>query len=175
MRLDKVLDDLMNDKLMNTHVGFIGKITGNVKGASVISSGKMCDVQPLFKYKEIGGAEQTPSIIKNVPISQSVRKIEIYQYEMTTHIVEHPTHEDTEEEHLASGILTKSDESKIPLESNVYGGNIKIVPFEKDDIVVCLCCDRNIDDVRKGELSLPSAASMHRISNCVVIGYLVIE
>lgn len=173
MKFDKFLDDFMNEKLMNTHVGFVGKITGNVSGASPVSSGKMCDIQPLFLYKEIAGNEKTPSIIKNVPISQSVRKIEYYEYEIKDHIIEHPTHGTETKVHECSGTLTKADETSQSKNSNVYGGHLKVVPFEAGDIVVCLCCDRNVDEVRKGNLSLPSAASVHEISNCIVVGYLL--
>ena len=173
MKLDKVLDDLMNEKLMNTYVSFIGKITGNVKGTSPVSSGKMCDIQPLFLYKEIAGNEKTPSIIKNVPISQGVRKIEYYEYKIEDHIINHPTHGTETKVHSTAGTLTKADETSQGLTSNVYGGHLKVVPFKTGDIVICLCCDRNIDEARKGKLTLPSAASIHGISNCVVVGYLL--
>lgn len=173
MKLDKFFNDFVDEKLMNTHVSFIGKITGNVKGDSPVSSGKMCDVQPLFLYKEIAGTEKTPSIIKNVPISQSVRKIEYYEYKIQDHEIIHPTHGTEIKVHEAQGTLTKADETSESKTSNVYGGHIKVVPFKAGDIVVCLCCDRNIDEVRKGNLSLPSAASVHEISNCVIVGYLL--
>lgn len=173
MKLDKFLNDFMDEKLMNLNVSFIGKITGNVKGASPVSSGKMCDIQPLFMYKEIGKDEKIPSIIVNVPISQGVRKIEYYEYEIQDHTINHPTHGTETKVHECKGTLTKSDESSETKTSNVYGGHLKVVPFKAGDIVVCLCCDRNIDEVRKGNLSLPSSASVHEISNCVVVGYLL--
>lgn len=173
MKLDKFLNDFVDQKLLNTNVSFIGKIIGNVTGSSKISSGKTCDIQPLFLYKEIGGTEKTPSIIKNVPISQSVRKIEYYEYNIKDHTIEHPTHSTETVIHSCVGTLTKADESTESRTSNVYGGHVKVVPFKSGDIVVCLCCDRNIDEVRKGNLSLPSAASVHEISNCIVVGYLL--
>lgn len=173
MKLDKVLDDLMNEKLMNTYVSFIGKITGNVTGNSPVSSGKMCDIQPLFQYKEVAGSEKTPSIITNVPISQSVRKIEYYEYKIEDHTIVHPTHGTEIKVHESKGTLTKADESQQAKNSNVYGGHLKVVPFEAGDIVICVCCDRNIDEVRKGNLALPSSASVHAMSNCIVVGYLL--
>ena len=173
MRLDKFFNDFVDEKLINTHVAFIGKITGNVRGASPVSSGKMCDLQPLFLYKEIAGSEEKHCIIKNVPISQSTRKIEYYEYMIEDHIIIHPTHGEEIKVHECDGTLTKVDESQKQLQSNVYGGHIKVIPFKEGDIVICLCCDRNIDEVRKGILSLPSAASVHEISNCVVVGYLL--
>lgn len=173
MNFDKVLNELMDEKLMNTYVSFIGKITGNIKGSSPVSSGKMCDVQPLFQYKEVAGTEKTPSVIANVPISQGVRKIEYYEYKIEDHEIIHPTHSTETKVHECKGTLTKADESSQSKTSNVYGGHLKVVPFEVGDIVICLCCDRNIDEARKGKLSLPSSASVHGISNCVVVGYLL--
>lgn len=173
MKLDKFLNDFMDEKLMNVNVSFIGKITGNVKGSSPVSSGKMCDIQPLFMYKEIGKSEKIPSIIVNVPISQSVRKIEYYEHEIQDHTINHPTHGTEIVSHECKGTLTKSDETTESKTSNVYGGHLKIVPFKAGDIVICLCCDRNIDEARKGNLNLPSSASVHEISNCVVVGYLL--
>lgn len=43
--------------------------------------------------------------------------------------------------------------------------------IEKGDLVVCVCCDRDITDARRGKNELPPAG-MHDISDSIVVGIL---
>lgn len=43
-----------------------------------------------------------------------------------------------------------------------------LTPIEINDIVLCVCCDRNIDAALKGENSLPPVGS-HNKSDCVIV------
>lgn len=44
-------------------------------------------------------------------------------------------------------------------------------PISKDDIVLCVCCDRNIDAALKGENSLPPVG-YHNQSDCVIVAII---
>lgn len=46
-----------------------------------------------------------------------------------------------------------------------------ITPIKKGDIVLCVCCDRNIDAALKGENSLPPAGS-HNKADCVIVAII---
>lgn len=43
-----------------------------------------------------------------------------------------------------------------------------LTPIAVNDIVLCVCCDRNIDAALKGENSLPPVGS-HNKSDCVIV------
>lgn len=44
-------------------------------------------------------------------------------------------------------------------------------PIQKGDVVLCVCCDRNIDAALKGENSLPPAGC-HNKSDCVIVAII---
>ena len=44
-------------------------------------------------------------------------------------------------------------------------------PIKKGDIVLCVCCDRNIDAALKGENSLPPVGC-HNKSDCVIVAII---
>ena len=50
-------------------------------------------------------------------------------------------------------------------------GKAVVTPIEKGDLVLCVCCDRNIDAALKGENSLPPAG-YHNKSDCIIVAIL---
>ena len=44
-------------------------------------------------------------------------------------------------------------------------------PIKKGDVVLCVCCDRNIDAALKGENSLPPVG-YHNKSDCVIVAII---
>ena len=44
-------------------------------------------------------------------------------------------------------------------------------PIKKSDIVLCVCCDRNIDAALRGENSLPPVGC-HNKSDCVIVAII---
>lgn len=45
------------------------------------------------------------------------------------------------------------------------------VPIKKGDVVLCVCCDRNIDAALKGENALPPVGC-HNKSDCVIVAII---
>ena len=50
-------------------------------------------------------------------------------------------------------------------------GKAVVSPIEKGDLVLCVCCDRNIDAALRGENSLPPAG-YHSKSDCIIVAIL---
>lgn len=67
MGYGSVMDGMMEEKLMNLHTAFIGKVV------SVQKSGTLCSVQPLDKIKAYGQAAKAQAVITNVPVLSHVR------------------------------------------------------------------------------------------------------
>lgn len=87
---------------------------------------------------------------------------------------------------LAKILLVKGNKAKIqPLGLiREYGGTAKkqapitnvhiaksAMPIEKGDVVLCVCCDRNIDAALKGENSLPPVG-FHNQSDCIIVAVI---
>ncbi len=51
------------------------------------------------------------------------------------------------------------------------GDDIKLTPIDVGDVVLCVCCDRNIDAALKGENVLPPAG-YHNQSDCVIVSII---
>ena len=47
-----------------------------------------------------------------------------------------------------------------------------IEPLKSGDIVICVCCERDISAAKKGTNSTPVANSRHSMSNSVIVGIL---
>lgn len=53
----------------------------------------------------------------------------------------------------------------------VKGEEVKAESIENGDIVICVCCDRDITEARKGKSVLPPSGH-HTMSDCVIVGIL---
>lgn len=50
-------------------------------------------------------------------------------------------------------------------------GTVTANPISKGDIVVCICCDRDITEAKKGKNALPPSGH-HNMSDCIIVGVL---
>lgn len=70
--------------------------------------------------------------------------------------------------------------SKVPILNHVrrmtlveradHAGHLKVEPLRAGDIVLCVCCDRDIASSRKGGSVVPPVGC-HDLSNAVVVGW----
>lgn len=71
--------------------------------------------------------------------------------------------------------ITKSAQNKIAKQTISIDGKsydlAVLSPISAGDIVICVCCDRNISYSRKGVISVPTAGH-HSISDSVIVGIL---
>ena len=65
MGMQKVIDAIMESKLLNLHTAYIGKVLSYSNGKAT--------VQPLGMVKQVGKAAQKQAIVSNIPVIQSAR------------------------------------------------------------------------------------------------------
>ncbi len=68
---------------------------------------------------------------------------------------------------LASVPVTKQAQYKVSVED----GEITVSPLLVGDIVICVCCDRDITEAKCGKNVLPPVGH-HNMSDCVIVGVL---
>lgn len=54
---------------------------------------------------------------------------------------------------------------------SVDDGILTAYPISSGDIVICICCDRDITEAKRGNNSLPPTGH-HSMSDCVIVGVL---
>ena len=143
MSLNGMIDSIMEEKLLNMHTAFIGKIV-SVKGET------LCTVQPLDKIKAYGQKAKTQAVITKVPILNHVRHYSLVKQSLSS----------------SEGSISPSSH---PSADNV--GHLKVEPLKKGDIVLCVCAERDISSSVKGTSTTPPVGH-HQIANAVVVGLL---
>lgn len=116
--------------------------------AKVISTnGKTAKIQPLGNVKAYGQKAKKQAPLSNVPIIQSARN------KVTQKSITYVTDVSN---HIASKTTT----------------NVAVLtPISAGDIVLVVCCDRNIADAQKGINSTP-VIGHHSMSDSVIVGIL---
>ena len=148
MSFNKVFDNMMEEKLLNLHTGFIGKIV-SMNGAD------RCSVQPLDKIKAYGKEAKSQAMITNVPVANHVRRYSLVQQGLSV--------QDT---FTGGGTITPSSH---PEADNV--GHLKVEPLQSGDLVFCVCAERDITASSNGQ-SVTPPVGRHQIANAVVVAYL---
>lgn len=108
------------------------------------SNGK-AKIQPLGKFKQYGHAAQAYAPIDKVPIANSAK------YKIGKETITYVENKDADS--VAKEIAT-------------------LEPISKGDIVLCVCCDRNIAAALNGENATPPSGSSHNMSNSVIVAIL---
>ena len=116
-------------------------------GKVLSTDGITAKIQPLGKTKQIGGEEKTQSPIPNVPILNSAR----WKYTKRTL-------------RYVSGVSDHAAQ---------YSTVDIVVPRDiaAGDIVLCVCCERDITAAKKGSNVVPPVGH-HDMSASVVVGIL---
>lgn len=135
------IDDYIEQKLLDTHTSYIGKV--------VRVNGNRLSIQPLHMYKEYGASASSYPIIENVPFIQRRFKVS----------------DNTHSHKIADTSL--GDIETVPVTHNheVYEAS-----YEVGDIVLVIVCERDITYSLQGKLALPLTNSRHSLNNSVVIG-----
>ena len=129
---------MIDEKLKSLHVAFIAQILS--------VSGNKAKIQPLGLTCDYGGTSKKQSVLTNVHIAQSA------MYRTTTKEIEYIKSVDFDNSTVKKGSATIA----------------QTIPIQTGDIVLCVCCDRNIADALKGENSLPPVGC-HNQSDCVIV------
>lgn len=109
--------------------------------ATVLSvSGNKAKIQPLGLIKDYGGTAQKQAVLTGVHIAQTAR------YKIETKEITYAYNADGD---------TRTQTIAVPK------------PIKSGDVVLCVCCDRNIAAALKGENVLPPVGC-HNKSDCVI-------
>lgn len=122
----KFIDGKIEDKLLNLHTAYIGKVI-SVKN-------NKATIQPLHKTKEKGCLAEKYPIIEDVPICSY--PMEIMQPSTNGH------------------------------EKTVIEGKLKI---ESGNVVLCIACERSIDDGLSGNVYTPLTKKRHSMNDSVIV------
>ena len=112
-------------------------------GKVVWTDGETATVQPLGLIKQNGSATaKTQAIVQNVPVACKYK------------------------------LSTKDITFAVDSVGNRRTETIAVPePIASDDIVVCICADRDISEARRGRNELPPAGA-HSITDSVIVGIL---
>lgn len=142
------IGDMIDEKLLNMHTAFIGKVVS-------VTSPDLCSVMPLDKIKAYGKTAKAQGVISRVPVLNHVRRYTLVKQKLTV--------KDT---YTQSGTITPTQH---PEKDNE--GHLRVEPIKAGDLVLCVCCDRNIASSSKGMSTTPPVGH-HQLSDAVVVGML---
>lgn len=142
----KYFDAMMENKMSGIHTAYLAKVLS--------VSGDTAKIQPLGLYQNSDGTTRKQSVLTKVPICQHVRHFSLVKEELSVKVSE------------GSASISPREH---PTGDNV--GHIKIEPLRAGDIVVCVCCERNISEAKRGVNALPPAGRFS-MSDSVIIGVL---
>lgn len=151
MGYNSILDDILEEKLLNLHTAFIGKVIS-------VSGPDVCSVQPLDKIKAYGQAAKRQSVVTNVPVLNHVRHYTLVKQSLSI----------TSDTHSEEDSITISPN---PHPTSKNEGHVKVEPIKVGDLVLCVCGERNITSSRKGTSTVPPVGR-HQITDAIVIGLL---
>ena len=115
--------------------------------AKVLScNGNTAKIQPLGKVQAYGGEAQEQSPLSDVPIACT--KIVSKNIEVVT------------------SVSFDSNEAETTMLSIP-----QVEPLAKGDIVICVCCERDISEAKKGKNTVP-VEGHHSMSDSVIVGVL---
>lgn len=144
----KFFDDAINKKLKDLHCAFLAKVL------SVNENDNTAKIQPLGKIKQYDGKIKDQSILENVPIAVQRFKEQELNYVSGLTVVNNLVG--------VSAVTPNRSTINVLVKDTIKQG----------DIVVCVCCDRDITEARKGRNSVPAIGNIHSISDAVIVGVL---
>lgn len=139
----KYFDELMENKLSGLHTAYLAKVLS--------VSGNTAKIQPLGMYKDNNGNVKKQSILTKVPIANHVRHYTLVKQTLSIH-----------------GDCSISP-STHPTADNI--GHVKVEPLRAGDIVVCICCERNISEAKNGNNTV-LVKGRHSMSDSIIIALL---
>ncbi len=147
-----VFESIVEEKLLGVHTAYIAKI--------ISTNGKTAKIQPLGNIKAYGKSAKKQSPLSNVPILQSAA------FKMKAKSVEHVTN--------VTLTQTKSNGYVTNVTANVKKETVDIItptPIAGGDLVLCVCCDRDISEAKNGNSATPQIGH-HSMSDSVIVGIL---
>ena len=146
------IDDVIDRKLLDLHTAYIAKVLS--------VSGSTAKIQPLGMTKQTGEKAVSKSPISGVPIVKSAqKKITDKSITYVSSVTFDITNTDGYVSSISPNINTQTETISV------------LKPIAAGDIVVCVCCDRNITEAKKGNNGVVPVGH-HSLSDSVIVGVL---
>lgn len=142
-------ENMIEKKLLNLHTAYLAKV--------ISTNGNTAKIQPLGMSKAYGESAQNQSPLSSVPIA--AQRIVNNTIEVVSDV---------------SCKIEKDGDTVKDVKIDVSKTMInipQIKPISAGDIVICVCCERDITDAKKGINSTP-ALGHHSMSDSVIVGVL---
>ena len=142
-------NNMIDNKLKALHTAYLAKVL-SVNGATA-------KIQPLGYIKAYGETAQKQAPLSNVPIA--TQKIVNKTIEVVDGV---------------SLDIEKDGDNVKDVKLNITNKTITIPQVESisaGDIVICVCCERDITEAKKGNNTVP-AIGHHSMSDSVIVGVL---
>lgn len=143
-------ENMVENKLKNLHTAYLAKVL-SVNGATA-------KIQPLGKTQAYNETAQVQSPLSNVPIA-------------TKKVVNGDTIQFVSDISIS---LEKEGETITDVKLNVTKSQLNVPKIENiavGDIVIVVCCERDITEAKKGKNVVPSLGH-HSMSSSVIVGVL---
>ena len=152
MGYGQVFENMIEEKLLDMNTAYLAKV--------ISTDGKTAKIQPLGNVKAYGENAKKQSPLSNVPIIQSAR----YKMAMKERSFVKDVSISTTKSY---DYLTSATADTVKETVNV------IIPtaISKGDVVIVVCCDRDISEAKKGINSTP-VIGHHSMSDSVIVGIL---
>lgn len=150
MGLLSIIDESIEYSLSHLHTAYLARV--------ISTDGKTASVQALGLYKNSSAS------IANVPVVKSARYKMVCEDDEGVEIIEptpNPENPGGSEQPELGGVVVPEGAKKLAY----------LEPIEVGDIVICVCCDRDITQARKGKNSIP-VYGHHSLSDSIVVGIL---
>lgn len=152
MGMGETMNDMIEEKLLSLHTAFLAKVIS-------VENESLCSVQPLDKLKAYGKPAKQQAVITKVPVLHHVRHFSLVKQTLSV----------TVQDSFTGGGSGTINPTTHPTESNV--GHLKVSPIQAGDLVLCVCCERDISSSVKGVSTTPPVGH-HEIKDAVVVGLL---
>lgn len=143
----KFFDNMIETKLLNTHTAYIGQVLS--------TNGITAKIAPLGMSKAYGESAISQSPISNVPVLHSAR------YKLVVQKLRYVSDVKTTESKYVTSVTPEFKEVDILVPTLIAAG----------DLVLCVCCERDITAAKKGNNAAPPVGR-HSMSSSVVVGIL---
>lgn len=143
----KFFENLIETKLLNTHTAYIARVLS--------TNGVTAKIAPLGMTKAYGETALTQSPLSNVPVLHSAR------YKMAKQKIRYVSEVKVEKSEYVTSVTPEFKEVTVLVPTDISAG----------DIVLCVCCDRDITEARRGNNAVPPIGH-HSMSSSVIVGIL---
>lgn len=141
--LQSIIDTTIEQAMLSMHSAFIGRVI------SVDTTAQTAKIEPLSMTRMTDGTVSKMAVLPEVPISKNARK---FSYDSRT---------------INGGAYVDGKSGT----SSITFNDWTVIGVQANDIVMCLCADRDITETIGGSFAIPAYGN-HSMGDAVVVAIL---